>query len=110
MNKHMDIKRTVLWVVFSLSILLLWDNWMRYTGKPSMFFPSANQQAKPAAGAAPAAPAANGQVPQASATPAAAGAAAVPGAPAAAPVQGERVTITTDVLKAEIDSIGGELQ
>ncbi|MDB5757801.1 MAG: yidC, partial [Burkholderia sp.] len=33
MNKHMDIKRTVLWVVFSLSILLLWDNWMRYTGK-----------------------------------------------------------------------------
>jgi YidC/Oxa1 family membrane protein insertase len=111
MNKHMDIKRTVLWVVFSLSILLLWDNWMRYTGKPSMFFPSANQQAKPAAGASPAAPAANGEVPQASATPAAAGAAAVPGAtPAAAPAQGERVTITTDVLKAEIDSVGGELR
>ena len=110
MNKHMDIKRTVLWVVFSLSILLLWDNWMRYTGKPSMFFPTANQQAKPAAGAAPAA---NGEVPQAtaSATPAAAGAAAVPGAaPAAGPSQGERVIITTDVLKAEIDSVGGELR
>src|SRR5512133_1959249 len=111
MNKHMDIKRTVLWVVFSLSILLLWDNGMRYTGKPSMFFPSATQQAKPAAGAAPAAPAANGQVPQANATAATPGAAAVPGAPAAAaPVQGERVTITTDVLKAEIDSVGGELR
>jgi YidC/Oxa1 family membrane protein insertase len=114
MNKHMDIKRTVLWVVFSLSILLLWDNWMRYTGKPSMFFPTANQQAAPAAGAAPAAPAASGDVPQASGTPgtpAAAGAAAVPGAPAStAAVQGERVTITTDVLKAEIDSVGGELR
>ena len=111
MNKHMDIKRTVLWVVFSLSILLLWDNWMRYTGKPSMFFPTANQPAQPAAGAAPAAPAANGEVPQASATPATPGAAAVPGAPAAAaPAQGERVTITTDVLKAEIDSVGGELR
>jgi YidC/Oxa1 family membrane protein insertase len=114
MNKHMDIKRTVLWVVFSLSILLLWDNWMRYTGKPSMFFPTANQQAKPAAGAAPAAPAASGEVPQAGAapgTPATTGAAAVPGAPAStAAVQGERVTITTDVLKAEIDSVGGELR
>ena len=114
MNKHMDIKRTVLWVVFSLSILLLWDNWMRYTGKPSMFFPTANQQAKPAPGADPATTAAttaNGQVPQSSAVPATPGAAAVPGAPApAAAVQGERVTITTDVLKAEIDSVGGELR
>ena len=34
MNRKMDIKRTVLWVVFSLSLILLWDNWMRYTGKP----------------------------------------------------------------------------
>ena len=50
MNKHMDIKRTVLWVVFSMSMLLLWDNWLRYTGKPSMFFPTATQQAKPASG------------------------------------------------------------
>jgi len=84
-----------------------------YTGKPSMFFPSATQQAKPAAGAAPAAPAASGEVPQSGAVPATAGAgaAAVPGAPAAAtPVQGERVIITTDVLKAEIDSVGGELR
>ena len=111
MNKHMDIKRTVLWVVFSLSILLLWDNWMRYTGKPSMFFPTVNQPAQPAAGAAPAATSANGQVPQSSAVPATPGAAAVPGAPApAAAAQGERVVITTDVLKAEIDSVGGELR
>jgi YidC/Oxa1 family membrane protein insertase len=29
---------------------------------------------------------------------------------AATPAQGERVTITTDVLKAEIDSVGGELR
>ena len=78
MNKHMDIKRTVLWVVFSLSILLLWDNWMRYTGKPSMFFPTVNQPAQPAAGAAPAATSANSQVPQSSAVPATPGAAAVP--------------------------------
>jgi YidC/Oxa1 family membrane protein insertase len=104
----MDIRRTVLWVVFSMSLLLLWDNWMRYTGKPSMFFPTATQQAKPAAGGA------KSDVPQASgaATP------ANPGTPASAaavpagttPAQSERITITTDVMKAEINTVGGELQ
>jgi len=34
----MDIKRTVLWVVFSFSLLLLWDGWNRHNGNPSMFF------------------------------------------------------------------------
>ncbi len=100
----MDIKRTVLWVVFSLSILILWDNWMRYTGKPSMFFPTATQQAKPAAGSAPAA---KSDVPQASTT------GAPPAAPiagGATPVQGERITITTDLVKADIDTVGGELK
>ena len=76
MNKHMDIKRTVLWVVFSMSMLLLWDNWLRYTGKPSMFFPTANQPAQPstATGTTGTAPAGNASVPQAT------GAAAAPGA------------------------------
>jgi YidC/Oxa1 family membrane protein insertase len=103
--KHTDIQRTILWVVFSLSLLLLWDNWMRYTGKPSMFFPTANQQAKPAAGAAPAPGTNKSDVPQAS-TPAAP--AAVPGGTTNAP--SERITITTDVVKADIDTLGGELK
>src|ERR1019366_9625454 len=49
-NTFMDIKRTVLWVVFSLSLLILWDKWMTTNGKPSMFFPTATQIAKPATG------------------------------------------------------------
>lgn len=101
----MDIQRTVLWVVFSLSLLLLWDNWMRYNGKQSMFFPAATTQqaAAPAAGNAPAA---RTDVPQASAQ-----TASPSGVPAAAPqAQGEIVTITTDVLKAQIDTLGGELR
>jgi len=99
----MDIQRTVLWVVFSLSLLLLWDNWMRYNGRPSMFFPTpASQQVAPAAtGAKP-------DVPQAT------GVAALPAAPTtipgAAPVKGEIITITTDMIKAEIDTAGGELR
>jgi YidC/Oxa1 family membrane protein insertase len=105
----MDIKRTVLWIVFSFSLIMLWDNWMRYNGKASMFFPTpVTQQAKPAAGGA--APAGTSDVPQATAAaPAATGATNVPGTPAAAPVAGERITITTDVVKADIDTAGGKL-
>ncbi len=99
----MDIQRTVLWVVFSLSLLLLWDNWMRYNGKPSLFFPTATQQAAPAAGSAPAN---KGDVPQAS-TPAATPAAVPSAAPQA---KSETVTITTDVFKADIDTLGGEIK
>jgi YidC/Oxa1 family membrane protein insertase len=107
----MDIKRTILWVVFSISLLLLWDNWMRATGKPSMFFPNATQQqAKPAATGAAAS--ARADVPQAAAaSPAATGAAVPPAVPGEAkPVKGELVTITTDVVKADIDTYGGELK
>ncbi|HYC43658.1 MAG TPA: membrane protein insertase YidC [Noviherbaspirillum sp.] len=101
----MDIQRTILWVVFSLSLLLLWDNWMRYTGKQSMFFPTATQQAdKPAA--AGGAPAARADVPQPSV--ATASPSAVPGG--TTPVKSEIVTITTDVMKADIDTVGGELK
>ena len=100
----MDIKRTVLWVVFSMALLILWDNWMRHTGKQSMFFPtSASQQSKNASAAAVAS--------AASAASVAPGAAAVPGAAVAAQaIKSERITITTDVFKADIDTIGGEVK
>jgi YidC/Oxa1 family membrane protein insertase len=105
----MDIQRTVLWVVFSLSLLLLWDNWMRYNGQQSMFFPSTTQTATPAAGANGAAPATDGSdVPQATITAPVPGTAAVPGT--ATTTRGEIVTITTDVIKAEFDAVGGELK
>ncbi|MDO9192032.1 MAG: membrane protein insertase YidC, partial [Undibacterium sp.] len=99
----MDIKRTVLWVVFSMSLLILWDNWMRHTGKQSMFFPTsapAAQQSKDVSASA-----------VASAASAASVAAVVPGVPGAAPaVKSERITITTDVIKVDIDTIGGEVK
>ena len=101
----MDIKRTVLWVVFSMSLLLLWDSWMRYNGKPSMFFPTPVSQVKQAP-----APAGNGkaEVPQATAVnPANSTPAAVPSE--AAPAKSEIITVTTDLFKAEIDALGGEL-
>lgn len=103
----MDIKRTILWIVFSMSLLILWDNWMRHNGKPSMFSPSVTQQNKPGVATG----SATTPVPQASLagnpqSPAEA-AAAVAGT---APLKSEIVTITTDVVKAQINTAGGELQ
>ncbi|HEX2603388.1 MAG TPA: membrane protein insertase YidC [Oxalicibacterium sp.] len=102
----MDIKRTILWVVFSFSLLTLWDNYNRYTGKPSIFFdkPAATQTASApnnASGtAATATPKAD--VPTTAAT----ANSGVPGVAAPA-AKSERITITTDLVKADIDTAGG---
>ena len=32
-----DIRRTLLWVVFTMSLVLLWDAWQKHTGQPSVF-------------------------------------------------------------------------
>ncbi|MBB3213991.1 YidC/Oxa1 family membrane protein insertase [Herbaspirillum sp. Sphag1AN] len=103
----MDIKRTVLWVVFSFSLLLLWDSWMRHNGKPSMFFPSATQQVESAAAGTDPSKLPAPQLPQSSQSTPSAGANDVAGVPA---TKGETITITTDLVKAEIDTVGGELK
>ena len=104
----MDIQRTILWVVFSMSLLILWDNWMRYNGKPSLFFPTPVSQQVADKPAQPDAQR-KSEVPQASTVaPSAVSPTAVPaGAPAAA---AESITITTDLMKVVIDSLGGEIR
>jgi YidC/Oxa1 family membrane protein insertase len=99
----MDInKRSILWIVFAVSLVILWNNWMVSTGQPSMFSPAPAKQAAKAT--APAA----GTVPAAAAT---AGAPAAPGTPAApAPIKTEVVTITTDVMRVDINTLGGTIQ
>ena len=112
-----DMRRTLLWVVFTMSLVLLWDAWNKHTGQPSIFGAPAP---KPAASAPPAAgaPAASAALPAAVPAPAStAPAAGVPAAtgPAAAGVPAvqasgsEKVTITTDVVKATFDTVGGSL-
>ena len=106
-----DIRRSILWVVFGFSMVLIWDKWQIHKGNAPTFFPSSAVTA-PAAGAA-AAPAASGAgVPAASpAVPAAAAAAATSappagGAPAPAVVRHE---VSSDVLKLTFNSEGGSL-
>ncbi len=102
-----DFRRTLLWVVFSMSLVLIWDAWQRHNGQPSLFSPA---PAKPAAAAS----AAPGAVP----TPANPNASAVAAASTAPPVQpaaaasapvAKQVTISTDLVKATLDSQGGSL-
>jgi YidC/Oxa1 family membrane protein insertase len=109
-----DIRRTILWVIFGFSMVLLWDQWQVYNGHKATFFPSTTQSAKaPAAAAsAPAAGAAASSVP---APPSANAAPGTPGAvPAGAPsiaaaATKERVVVNTDVLTLTFDSEGGTL-
>ena len=107
-----DIRRTILWVIFGFSIVLLWDQWQVYNGRKATFFPGP-VQTTPVAG--PPAAASSGVptgVPPASSS--VSGVAQVPGVPlpvaASAPVaQRERVTVQTDVLKLTLDSEGGSV-
>ncbi|MFN7692538.1 MAG: membrane protein insertase YidC, partial [Burkholderiales bacterium] len=98
-----DIRRTVLWVVFTMSLFLIWDAWQKHQGKPSFISPT---PARPAAAASPT-PAASG-VPDAKAV--AGTPPAVAGAPAAvlAPA-GELFVVDTDLVKATFSSVGGSL-
>jgi YidC/Oxa1 family membrane protein insertase len=32
-----DMRRTLLWVVFTMSLVLLWDAWNKHTGQPTFF-------------------------------------------------------------------------
>lgn len=106
-----DIRRTILWVIFGFSIVLLWDQWQIHNGKKATFFPSTNKQvsspsASDAGTPASAATGSNGSVPSAASSTATAG--AVP-ASGGAPAVRERVVLTTDVLRLTFDSEGGSL-
>jgi YidC/Oxa1 family membrane protein insertase len=99
-----DMRRTLLWGVFLVSIFLLYDAWNKYTGHPSVFEPPAKQaQISPQVteGTTP------GTVPSPSAVDA-----AVPGAPqqaAAAVAPAPTVDVTTDRLKLTFSTQGGDL-
>ena len=105
-----DIRRTILWVIFGFSMVLLWDQWQLHNGKKATFFPKPELAATaPAPAAAPTASA--NVVPAASAT---ASVMATPGqvptsAPAASAAPREKIEVETDVLKLSFDTEGGSL-
>jgi YidC/Oxa1 family membrane protein insertase len=111
-----DFQRTVLWVFFGMSLFLLWDRWLVYTGKPSMFgTASAPPVTAPATSTAepPSAPAAAGAPPSAIPAPSAAPAvapSAVPSSPVPTVAKQPPVIIETDLFRATIDPDGAVLK
>ncbi len=98
-----DIRRTILWVIFGFSLVMLWDQWQVFNGRKPTFLPSGNVAAQadkkpgaPAAASPEGVPAAAGQ----------GGNAAVP-AQAAPTAASEKVAVRTDLFDVVIDSQGG---
>ncbi|HEU0229575.1 MAG TPA: membrane protein insertase YidC, partial [Burkholderiaceae bacterium] len=109
----MDIRRTVLWMIFSFSLLLLWNNWQVHNGQPSLFGlgqTSTHQAAKPAVKAS-STPVADANVPASAPgeAPAAKGNAAVPGNKAAPVAPSQKVQVRTDVYDLTFDTKGAQL-
>ena len=109
-----DIRRTILWVIFGFSMVLLWDQWQTFNGKQATFFPKPTTASS--AGATPAS-AGSVQVPAPTVasvpTPAATGVGplGVPlgsSGPAALAQRGNLV-LTTDVFSLTFDTEGGSL-
>ncbi len=103
-----DIRRSILWVVFGFSMVMLWDQWQVANGNPATFFPSP----KPAATAS--APAATGAatpiaVPQAAGATPGVTPGATPPSGAAPASKSERFTVTTDVVRLTFDTEGGSV-
>ncbi len=120
-----DIRRTILWVIFGFSMVLLWDQWQVYNGNKGTFSPgpakvssTATPVATPSSGVpvpsmvSSTAVAPNSQVPgQGAAQPAVAPnttATAEPGQAALA-IKRERLSISTDLLKVTFDTEGGSI-
>ena len=98
-----DIRRSILWVIFGFTLVLLWDRWQIHNGRAATFFPQPVAQkaagAEPAAGAS-AAPKAAAQLPGTEPSTAAGAAVVAPRA---------KTVVTTDVLRVTFDSLGGSV-
>ncbi len=124
-----DIRRTILWVIFGFSMVLLWDQWQVFNGQKPTFFPSANSVSStakaPVAGPA-ASSATNASASSAASvpvggpsaasvpTPSGANTATAVGVPIGAPAAAqqatkERLVVTTDVFALTFDTEGGTL-
>ena len=99
-----DIRRTILWVIFGFSMVLLWDQWQVHQGNKATFFPTPAQPTKVATEVA-------SGVPQAAGVPAPVtpqGAVTVPVVETRT-ANKELIQVETDVAKLSFDTEGGTL-
>jgi YidC/Oxa1 family membrane protein insertase len=117
----MPVQRTILWIVFSMSLLFLWDKWMASNGHTSMFAPATPAAApKDAANkvdsksdakseAKPNSVANSSEVPGSAATPVKADANVIPATTGTTTATSKLYSLKNDVLALEIDSLGGQI-
>ncbi|MDN3987858.1 membrane protein insertase YidC [Zwartia vadi] len=112
----MDIRRTILLMIFSFSLLMLWNNWQVHQGNPSLLggAPQTTTQTAPADSKATPSADTKGvpaSVPTAPVTPSASAAVAgnVPGVTSSASSQAQLVNFKTDVLNLSFDLMGAQL-
>ena len=108
----MDIRRTILLMIFAFSLFLLWNNWQLHQGGTSLFGPTvttpAGDRSQPMGGASgSSATASPTAVPAAVSAPSSSG--TMPSAPPAIAPVSETVEITTDVYRLVFDLNGAQL-
>ena len=94
----MDTQRLVLLIVFTFSSVMLWEGWQK-AHQPQAITPAAQIQSAP--GSVP--------TPTPGASLPGSVVASVPGTEGAVAAQAEKAVITTDLFKAEISAVGGDL-
>ena len=102
----MDIRRTILLMIFAFSLLMLWNNWQVHQGGTPVFGPSTSAPKPDPSSGSGASSSETGSVPTA---PVARAASAATPAPAALPVPGKTVEISTDVMRLTFDLNGAQL-
>ena len=110
----MDIRRTILLMIFSFSLLMLWNNWQIHQGNPSLLG-GTTPSSTPAPAPTPSASTADSttlpaSIPSVPLTPVTGPASSiVPGAAPTAATQAQTVDFKTDVLNISFDLSGAQL-
>ena len=105
----MDIRRTILLMIFSFSLLMLWNNWQVHQGNPPLFGAPPTVTKPKVESTDPAAPAGTAGVPAAPATTTSGTVTTVPGLASASGAAVQTVSFKTDVLSLVFDLQGAQL-
>jgi YidC/Oxa1 family membrane protein insertase len=108
----MDIRRTILLMIFSFSLLMLWNNWQVHQGNPPVFgapTPTAKPKTEASDAAAPASSAGVPVAPTVTTATTGSTVATVPGLSPAASIAPQTVLFKTDVLALTFDLLGAQL-
>ena len=116
-------RRTILWIIFSASLFMLYENWQRFNGHPTLFGPPVPAQPAaggsaphvptddvPVAGTTPGSVPAAGAVPPTTTNPVAGTTAPATDVPSAtAPAKGEQIAVRTDLFAVDLNTLGATI-